>query len=420
MSLRTTQFRAHGLYKLVRGSVGAQVIAIAAAPLLTRLYSPEEFGEYTICIAALSIFGPVLALKYDVGIVSSNSDESSADLIRIAAFTSIIVVPIIVCSYTVLVLTDVFDAHGLLWASGSLLLILLLQGAMLIANAQANRERDYDTISNATLIRSAGSNVSFLALGLAPLGSFGLLLGQILGMTLGTLAQTPSFRRANRIVHGRDRAMAFASAKNFAVLPKYSAPAALLSAASFSIIVVFVGRTFGAAEAGLYAMGYRLLGVPFVVISANVAKYYLERASSEKRTTGSFAVVHRKTMKVLAAFSIVSMSALALAAPTLFQYIFGDAWRDAGIMVSLLTPMFAVRLVGDAVMPAFIVAGRASLELLVNGALFASTLAVFSFVVLTDATIEAALASLSISCVVVYVAALVGMSRLSKIKSRLA
>jgi len=49
---------ARNVLTLISGSVLAQIIAVAAAPILTRLYSPEEFGIlalYTSIVTMLEV-----------------------------------------------------------------------------------------------------------------------------------------------------------------------------------------------------------------------------------------------------------------------------------------------------------------------------------------------------------------------------
>src|SRR5690606_42020419 len=52
--LPTNSF-ARGVSVLVGGTAGAQMILVLAAPLLTRLYSPEDFGVLAVYVGLLAI-----------------------------------------------------------------------------------------------------------------------------------------------------------------------------------------------------------------------------------------------------------------------------------------------------------------------------------------------------------------------------
>ena len=42
---------------LMSGTIIAQVISFAISPLMTRLYSEEQIGEYTLLLTAVTMFG---------------------------------------------------------------------------------------------------------------------------------------------------------------------------------------------------------------------------------------------------------------------------------------------------------------------------------------------------------------------------
>jgi len=54
---------------LMAGTTIAQAIPIAISPILTRLYTPEEFGLFALFLAIVSIFGVVATMRYEMAIV---------------------------------------------------------------------------------------------------------------------------------------------------------------------------------------------------------------------------------------------------------------------------------------------------------------------------------------------------------------
>ena len=63
---------------LVTGTTLAQLLAVAASPILTRLYSPEEFGLLTVYTAVLYIFALMGTLQYENAIPLPEDEESAA------------------------------------------------------------------------------------------------------------------------------------------------------------------------------------------------------------------------------------------------------------------------------------------------------------------------------------------------------
>jgi len=60
---------------LMTGTTIAQAIPIAISPILTRLYSPEDFGVFALFVAITSVFGSVANGRYDLAIMLPKKDE---------------------------------------------------------------------------------------------------------------------------------------------------------------------------------------------------------------------------------------------------------------------------------------------------------------------------------------------------------
>ena len=70
---------------LVSGTAVAQIIKLAASPILTRLYDPGAFGLLGLFAAAASIIGVVSAWKYELAIVLPESDVEAVSVFTLAS-----------------------------------------------------------------------------------------------------------------------------------------------------------------------------------------------------------------------------------------------------------------------------------------------------------------------------------------------
>jgi O-antigen/teichoic acid export membrane protein len=103
---------------------------------------------------------------------------------------------------------------------------------------------------------------------------------------------------------------------------------------------------YGPVVAGWFMLGHRIVGLPVSLVSKSVAQVYLGESAQE--VWGSVHLVRRRfhrTAGRLAALVALPASAMLLFAPALFSWVFGGAWREAGIYVQLLTLMFVGRFV---------------------------------------------------------------------------
>lgn len=58
-------------FLMILSSGIAQVILIITTPIITRLYSPAEFGEFTIFSNIAMILIPIINARYDLLIVNA-------------------------------------------------------------------------------------------------------------------------------------------------------------------------------------------------------------------------------------------------------------------------------------------------------------------------------------------------------------
>src|SRR5690606_24663663 len=79
-TLRNKPFAA-AVAKLVSGTLGAQLIGIAALPVLSRLYTPSDFKALAVYTAIVSILSVVACLRFDFAIPLPKSDFSAANLL---------------------------------------------------------------------------------------------------------------------------------------------------------------------------------------------------------------------------------------------------------------------------------------------------------------------------------------------------
>ena len=90
---------------LLTGTTIAQAIPIAISPILTRIYTPEDFGIFAIFLAITLIIGSIANGRYELAIMIPKKDE---DAINIFALGFIITTSI---SLLLLVLVLIFQRY---------------------------------------------------------------------------------------------------------------------------------------------------------------------------------------------------------------------------------------------------------------------------------------------------------------------
>jgi len=76
---------------LISGSIIAQLLSILLRPILTRLFSPESFGIYSVYLSLVGIIIVFSSLRYDDAIVLPKSDKESTNLLGLSLILNFLI-----------------------------------------------------------------------------------------------------------------------------------------------------------------------------------------------------------------------------------------------------------------------------------------------------------------------------------------
>ncbi|MFW7368039.1 oligosaccharide flippase family protein [Vagococcus fluvialis] len=349
------------LLSLVTGSMLGQIITILISPVTTRLFSPSDFGFYTMIVTAVSIFGPIISLKYDMVIVNTYDKVKQTNLIVGSFIISLIMSFFISFGYYYLFLSS-FSKFVII----TLFLLLLTYGVNNILISVNNFREEYTLISKVTVTRSLTQAISSVSLGLLKFNFLGLLYSQILSQLNGCWKQSKSLRENRKDFQSVNFKNIRYVLKDNLRQPFYNSPSALLTTFTYSSINLFLGYLYGAEILGFYSLSYRMLGLPFMIISANVARVFFKHVSNLQNDNQDILPFFYKIVKILSIIIIPSMILLYFIAPTLFSVVFGKDWYVSGEIVQTLIPMFTLKLIIESMTTIYIVKNKQNIELILQ------------------------------------------------------
>ncbi len=166
----------------------AQVMAIAASPLLTRIYQPRDFGALQIFISVLGLAVVAAAGRYEVAVLLPEDDQSAIDILALAVLcvcisTMVTIGLVVVCHYRWILPVSMLVLKDSLW----LLPISVLGAGLYQALSYWAMRRDrYAQIAATKLTQSGVQVMTQLGAGFVTHSTFGLLLGDSLGRVMGS------------------------------------------------------------------------------------------------------------------------------------------------------------------------------------------------------------------------------------------
>jgi len=334
---------ARNVITLMTGTSLAQAIPIAISPILTRLYTPEDFGLLTTIIAIASIASIVVTGRYDMAVLLPKSDRDAFHIVVLSIFLTLIIsflffIIILFFNNEITVFIGSSEiSYWLYWIPLSSMLI----GIYSTVSYWCNRKSQYTRLAKNRVIQTTSTSAAQLTAGIAKIGSTGLIIGQILGQFISTVIIAKAISqdyKLNKEILNRNRI--FLLAKRYKNFPKYLIVAQGLNIASSQLPVVILSSLFGMVTAGYYGLIQRVMGAPMILIANAIGEVFRQEASEAYRLTGNCRHIYINTFKRLVTLSIIPFITFFLSVPFLFEKIFGESWRIAGEYAQILTPLY--------------------------------------------------------------------------------
>jgi O-antigen/teichoic acid export membrane protein len=329
---------ARGVSVLVIGTVGAQVIIVLASPVLTRLYSPYDFGLLAVFTALLSTVVVVASLRYELAIPLPDSDDDAAALL-VLGLSLVVVVATLSAIPILLFRTEIAELCNTPSLAQHLYLVplgALFVGAYNVLNYWAVRAKAFTPLAKTKVSQSLAS--VGIQLGGASLGAVGLLIGQVVGNASGLLSLGLRLFPRYRDVASKVTLISIARvARRYKRFPLFSASCAVIDTTASQLPAVLFAMWFGAAAAGTYGLAYRVLSMPMQFLGQAIGNVFLG-AAAEAHRKGNLGSMVSRIHRRLAHLGMPPMLLLVVAGPDVFSQVFGEAWEQAGVFAQWLAP----------------------------------------------------------------------------------
>jgi O-antigen/teichoic acid export membrane protein len=339
---------ARSVTMLAGGTALGQALVVLASPLLTRLYTPEDFGVLGVYISLLAMLVVIASWRYELAIPLLEDDASASNLLVLAMIVVLLMsaltgMVVWLMGEQVISWTNTPALQPYLWL---LPLGLLGAGLYQALNYWAVRKQKFGTLAQTKLYQSIAMVVVQVGAGVFHLRPLGLLLGDVVGRTngSGTLAVL-SWRESSASF----KQVSFAGIRQLAAryrrFPLLSSGSALLNAAGLQLPIILLAGFYGPQVVGWFALGQRIVGIPMSLIGRSVAQVYMGEAAKLRGNPDTLNRLYWKTAKRLLLIGVVPFALLALCSGWLFVVVFGESWREAGLYVQLMSAMFLVQFV---------------------------------------------------------------------------
>ena len=361
------------------GTTIAQAIPLASTFILTRLYSPEDFGLFALFLSITAVTGAIANGQYEQAVVLPKKDEDALNIVGLSFFISIVI------SLLFLGLVFFFKnefanflgnnniANWLYWIPLSVFLV----GTYNSLNFFNIRRKEFKRVSTSLISKSSSSSLIQIILGYLSFGTIGLILGQVSSFLFGN---TVLYKTVKESKHGSFE-ISFHKMKELAIkykkFPIFSLPSIFVNSVNLNIITFLIASIFSTSLLGLYSLTQRVIGIPSRVIGNSMGQVYFQRASEIYKEKGNTIEIFNKTLKKLILFSCMIFSVIYLSSEWVFKVVFGKEWAIAGEYAKTLAPLAAVRFISSTLSSTIVIHEKQQYGLIMNLILLFSTLLLF-------------------------------------------
>jgi O-antigen/teichoic acid export membrane protein len=330
---------------MLAGTVLGQAASVLLSPILTRLYTPDQFGYLSVYTAVLTILGVIGALGFDLALPIAASTTELANLLAISGVALVGTTGLL--TFVTWLLPDFLSAAPWLNPLASYRFLLpigfVCLGSYYVMVAAATWLGAFQQIARTRISQGLSGPLSQIALGLLGAGAPGLAIGFVIGQSSGTFlllsrvySDVPDLRGT---VSWRGIA---AVMRRYAQFPLFSSWARILEmAGSGPVLFLVFSACYSPQIAGYMFLTERVIGRPLLMVSTSLLQVFTGEAGQAVRQEP--ARFRRRFLQVVPRQFLLATGWILLAnlvADWAFPVLFGQQWSAAIPYMRALSPAY--------------------------------------------------------------------------------
>ncbi|MDX1651663.1 MAG: oligosaccharide flippase family protein [Brumimicrobium sp.] len=356
LNLRSDFFRS--VMVLTSGTVIAQVLSYAVTPLITRLFTPEDFGEIGVFMRIVSFLAAIGTARYELTLPLPKYQGHAFLLFRLSVRIALWMVLLII-------------GGGLLYwlftglKNYTLFYFIMIAGATFFAvfkNIGTNwaiRTKAFKRISSSNILTAVSTNGLKLIAGLYGFGVPGLIIATVIGSLVGAVVYlTDYLKNKKKKIFERSDKRIYALSRQYREFPRVNLPHTLLDGARELLIAFFVVEIFSRSFFGSYDLSFRMLKLPLVLVGVSLGQVFYNKCSVLYANREALFPFLKRTTLLLTVISVIPFTIIFLFGEPIFIWVFGEKWGLAGKISEILSPWLMVNFIASPISTLPMIIGR--------------------------------------------------------------
>jgi len=360
---------------LFTGTTVAQIIPVLISPLLSRLYTPGDFGLLALYMSFASILAVFATGRYEMAIVLPKKDSDAVNILSLG----------IIISGSLALLTGIvvlFFNSEISKLAGSdkigfylyfLPLSIFFLSLYKSLNYWFNRKNKFKEIAKSKVVASSGNSLIAIITGIFKKGSYGLIFGWIAGQFASAVYLTGKFLSKDKIqLRNIKKIKLIAILRRYKKFPLFDTWSELLNVLSVQLPIIILSQYYGENITGYYSFAYKILLLPFSLLAFSMGQAFFNKANELKQSGKDVAVFTFGVFKKLVLISFFPLVGIAFFGDIIFPIIFGKEWIIAGEYSRIFSLWIFVIFISSPLTNLFAVYERQRTNLIFNFVMFVS------------------------------------------------
>ena len=337
--------------RLVCGTASAQAISFITLPILTRMYAVGDFGTQALYLSTVSILVIVVTGRYELAILLPKEDDDSFALVILT-----LLLAAIGCLFCEVIVCGLLPFLQISWLNGEisswlpfLAITIFVQVNYNVWYTWLNRNRAYKMMSRMAVISTL---VNFLAAFIygyyTNAESHGLLLNTFAGLLCCTMYILYYCRKKDILPYKQiSRKKIINMTRRYKRFPRFLVLGHILNTGSTQLPFFILQGIGGQELVGIFSMVQKLLHIPISLIGSAMGNVFRREASEAWNKKRNCWAIYKKTLWILLILGLVPFSTLFFFAADLVPFFLGGQWREVGLYIVYLCPMFYMSFVSS-------------------------------------------------------------------------
>lgn len=336
---------------LFSGNLLAMVIPFFLAPIITRLYTPADFGSFELFAKILAFFSVVATFRYELAMVLPKKEEKSILLGHIALrYALVFVIILLVLGWSLAgKVAELFNNPSLEGLLPWLGLAVLITAVYAIVLQYGVRTEQFKLLARLKVYATGSNQGAKVLLGYLNPGPLSLVLGHIIGLFVPLLFIKRWFSKVFASFGLKPGAAHRKLAKTYAEFPKANMPHALYDEAEKMLLLLLISYFYGDVRLGLFAFGLRYLRIPVQLLGASIGQVLLPRFAKKINNQEQIRSEIWKLLVTLLIIGLFPFGVLFFYGDAIFSWVLGENWAEAGLYAAIISPWLFINFLASPV-----------------------------------------------------------------------